>query len=307
MSIREFDPSARRRGLWHCLWIYLVALLAAVVTVRMLPNLSLLARAAVADVVATAIVFLASRMFSNSSFYDPYWSAAPPILALYWLVAASGGWGGITGTMTAGTYRAILVLGLIWYWGVRLTANWMRRWGGMKDEDWRYTQLKQGAGSLEWLMDLVGIHLFPTVQVFLGSLAIYVVMANAAAADRLLGLADALGVIVTIGAIVLETVADRQLIRFRREGSGKGEVLDSGIWAVVRHPNYLGEILFWWGLWIFSTAAAPFNWWVLIGPVTMTALFVFVSVPLMDRHLEERYPAYREHRESTPALIPGIF
>jgi steroid 5-alpha reductase family enzyme len=302
------DTNARKRGLWHCLWIYLVALLAAIVTVRATPGMSLLARAGLADVVATLVVFLASRLLRNSSFYDPYWSVAPPILALYWLVAAFGGWSGPGAwPPAAGTVRAILVTALIWYWAVRLTANWIRRWRGTADEDWRYLELKKRAGGFEWVVDLVGIQLFPTAQVFLGSLGIYVVMTNVGSRASGLGLLDALGLAITVSAILLETVADRQLIRFRTTRSSDSEILTSGIWGVVRHPNYLGEILFWWGMWVFATAAAPFAWWTLTGPVAMTALFVFVSVPWMDRHLEERYPAYREHRESTSALIPRVY
>jgi len=298
----------RARGLLRCAFIYAVALMAAVLTVRAMPGSSLLVRAAAADLVATLVVFVFSRLLKNSSYYDPYWSVVPPVLALYWLVAAAGGTDlrAVLLDLSPGTVRALIMAALIWYWAVRLTANWVRRWRGVGDEDWRYVQLKERAGAAGWLIDLVGIQLYPSIQVFLGSLAIYVVMTNAGSAAHLIGLVDVVGILVMVGAILLETVADRQLIRFRRGDRAGGQILDTGLWGVVRHPNYLGEILFWWGLWILALAGSPI-WWTLIGPVSMTALFALISIPMMDKHLEDRYPAYARHKEDTAALVPRVF
>jgi steroid 5-alpha reductase family enzyme len=77
-----------------------------------------------------------------------------------------------------------------------------------------------------------------------------------------------------------------------------------GLWRYSRHPNYLGEILFWWGLWLFGLAAAPDWWWTVIGPITMVLLFVFVSVPMMDRRSTARRPGYVRHMRRVPALFP---
>ncbi len=246
------------------MFIYALALMAAVLTVRATPDNSLLVRAAVAALAAT-LVDLSPR-----------------------------------------TIRALIMTALIWCWSVRLTANWVRRWRGIGDEDWRYVQLRERAGRAGWLVDLVGIQLYPTIQVFLGSLAVHAVMIDIGSAAHLIGLIDLLGIAVTVGAILLETVADRQLIRFCGGDRSDGPVPDSGLWSVVRHPNYLGEILFWWGIWILSMAGSQ-SWWTAIGPVSMTALFALISVPMMDRHLEDRYPEYALHRQHTAALVPWLF
>ena len=79
--------------------------------------------------------------------------------------------------------------------------------------------------------------------------------------------------------------------------------ITTGVWAWCRHPNYLGEVGFWWGLFLFALAAGWGNWWTIAGPAAMTILFVFISVPLMDRRMLRR-PGYAEYLNRVPALIP---
>ena len=81
-------------------------------------------------------------------------------------------------------------------------------------------------------------------------------------------------------------------------------MLDTGLWAALRHPNYVGEGLFWWGLWLFGLAADPGWWWTVAGPAAITALFTFVSVPWMDRRMEARHPGWLARRAHVPALWP---
>lgn len=121
----------------------------------------------IADLLATLVVFVASRIHHNSSFYDAYWSVLPPYLALWWWLAAD---------VALDDARAWLVLGVIALWAVRLTANWVRTFPGLHHEDWRYPLVRERAGRLELLADLVGIHLVPTLQVFLGLVPAYVVL-----------------------------------------------------------------------------------------------------------------------------------
>jgi steroid 5-alpha reductase family enzyme len=72
----------------------------------------------------------------------------------------------------------------------------------------------------------------------------------------------------------------------------------------LRHPNYFGEISFWWGLWLFGVAADPGFWWTIVGPLVMTALFTFISVPMIDRRLRAKKPGYIDPMRRTPAVIP---
>ena len=243
-----------------------------------------------ADLAATAVVFAASMGVGNSSLYDPYWSVAPAVIVVAWVTPAA---------------RPVLVLALVLIWAVRLTANWAISWRGLAQEDWRYVQIRaRTAGRLPWwLVSLTGVQLMPTLVVFAGLLAVWPAVT---VTGHHLGPLDAAATAVTAAAIAVETLADRQLRRFAADPANRGRIIESGLWRFSRHPNYLGEIGFWWGMWLFALAAAPSWWWTVAGPVAMVLLFAFVSVPMMDRRSLERRPAYAEHMRRVPALLPGL-
>ena len=101
-----------------------------------------------------------------------------------------------------------------------------------------------------------------------------------------------------------EATADRQLHRFTAASPPPGEFLRSGLWAWCRHPNYLGEILFWWGLFAFSLAAGVISWWTAVGAIAITVMFRLVSLPMIERRMIERRPGYAEHARRTSLLLP---
>jgi steroid 5-alpha reductase family enzyme len=245
--------------------------------------------AALADLAGTAAVFGFSVAFDNSSVYDPYWSVAPLPLALYWAALGDGS-----------RARQALVLVLVAAWGVRLTGNCLWRWRDLGHEDFRYREIRARTGRWYWPASFVSIHLMPTIWVFLGLVPVWVALGRSGA----LGLVDALAAVVTAAAVAVEAVADWQLQAFLRRRTGPDDVLASGLWALSRHPNYFGEVLFWWGLWLFGLAADPSWWWTVVGPVSITLLFAVVSVPWMDRRMLARHPAWAAHVARTSALVP---
>jgi steroid 5-alpha reductase family enzyme len=204
---------------------------------------------------------------------------------------------------TALTGRQAAVVLLVLAWAIRLTANWASSWRGLHHEDWRYVQVRERRPRLLpwWLINLTGIQLLPTLVVFAGLLPVWPAVT---ATGRPWGLADLAAVVVTAAAIAVEAVADRQLRRFARDPAHRGRTLDSGLWRYSRHPNYLGEIGFWWGMWLFGLAAAPSWWWTVLGPIAVVLLFTTVSVPLMDRRSLSRRPSYADHMRRVPALLP---
>jgi steroid 5-alpha reductase family enzyme len=272
---------------------YLVGLLAAVVTGRALDGAHPLVVIGAADLVGTLVVFRFSVAFDNSSFYDPYWSVAPVPIAVYWMLQAAPG---------TSALRGGLVLALVCVWGARLTWNWARGWTGLRHEDWRYVDLRAQTGRGYWAVSFLGLHLFPTVIVFLGCLPLQVGIATG---TRPFGVLDLVAAAVTGGAILLEATADAQLRRFRLRG-GPGGTLRSGLWARSRHPNYLGEMSFWWGLFLFALAAEPAAWWTGVGALAITVMFLVVSIPMLDRRMLARRPDYARTMEEIPALVPRL-
>jgi len=264
---------------------YVLALGAAAAATLAVPAAHPLLKVALATVVGTLVVFGFSRGFDNTSVYDPYWSVAPMLAAVY-LFAGPG----------AGGARSVVVLLLVTLWSWRLTLNWARSWKGLEHEDWRYSDIRKITGSAYWWASAFGLHLFPTIVVFLGLLPVHAALTS----DRPFGAFDVFAALVTAAAIAIETVADEQLSRFRRRPSAS--VCNVGLWRYSRHPNYLGEIGFWVGLWLFGLAAgAP--WWSALGPIAMLGLFLFASIPLMERHLLGRRAGYAEHRARTSMLV----
>lgn len=282
----------KTRGFLHQLLAYAGAITTAILVARALPgDLHAIWRVAIADLAATAVVFAFSRLHDNSSLYDPYWSVAPVAIAAYF------GWLGLS--TEAPTLRLVLVGSLVLVWGVRLTYNFFSGWPGLHHEDWRYQNFRRDFPRAYWLISFLGIHLFPTVLTFAGSLALYPAMAIDAAPISWI---DALAFIVCAGAIAIETVADAQLRAFTRRSDGT-QIMQDGLWRYSRHPNYLGEIGFWWGLWLFAIAAAPAFWWTVVGPLAINLLFVFISLPLIDRRHLRRRPAYRDHMRKVSGIL----
>jgi steroid 5-alpha reductase family enzyme len=246
----------------------------------------------IADVLATLVVFAASRLHHNSSFYDPYWSVLPPLLAIAWWIGSGA---------PVDDIRAWLVFLLIMVWAIRLTGNWIYTWPGVHHEDWRYPMLKEKAGRFEFVVDLMGIHVIPTLQVFAGMLPVYLVVTHR---DRAIASLDVVALVVGISAVALEFVADLQMHRFAA-AKQPGQVMDRGLWAWSRHPNYVGEVSFWLALGIFGLAAAPGAWWwAFVGTVLMLAMFLGASIPMMEKRSLERRPAYQDVVDRVALFFP---
>ena len=250
----------------------------------------------VADILATILIFAVSILFNNSSVYDPYWSVAPPIIVLYLIKIFPEG----------NEIRQFVLLALVLFWSIRLTVNWWRGWQGMKHQDWRYTSIAEKTGKLYWPVSFLGIHFMPTVFVFLGCMPLWYALSS----SEPFGVVDLVAALVTFSAIMIEWIADEQLIKFRNTSSGK-TFMQSGLWAVSRHPNYLGEISFWGGVFLFAVSATGLihsnGMWTVVGFISMVILFKFISIPLMEKRNIARKPGYQEYIKKVPALFPRLF
>ncbi|MBW2462800.1 MAG: DUF1295 domain-containing protein [Deltaproteobacteria bacterium] len=280
----------RRRGLVAQGAAYLLATAMALGVGLLLAGHDPWLRLGAADVVATLVVFAFSVGFSNSSLYDPYWSVAPPVLAMGWLALEGN----------AVTVRQALAFALIFIWGARLTYSFFRGWPGLSHEDWRYRDLRERTGGAYWLVSFLGIHFFPTALTFGGTVAYFA----AARGPAELNVIDGVAAATTALGIWLETTADRQLRDYGQRKPDAGAILKTGLWAHSRHPNYLGELLFWWGIALFAVAAGASLPYAVGGAAAITLLFVFVSIPMIERRMSARRAGWAEHSRRVPVLIP---
>ncbi|MBV9290838.1 MAG: DUF1295 domain-containing protein [Frankiales bacterium] len=294
---RSLAGMSRAGSLTVVVGCYLLAGVAALVTAGLLQHEHPITIAFVADIVATAVIFLLSVVLANASLYDPYWSVAPPVIAIAWAASAPSG-------LPSGVKaRQILVIALVAIWAIRLTGNWAIGWHGLTQEDWRYIDLRDSTrGRLPWwLVNLIGIQLVPTLVVFAGLLPLWPALGAPTHGFNAL---DVVAIVVTGVAVLVETVADNQMRAFARDPANRGRSCDSGLWALSRHPNYLGEIGTWCGLFLFGLAADPTWWWTVVGPVVMVLLFETASIPMMEDRSLQRRSDYADYQRRVPRLLP---
>jgi steroid 5-alpha reductase family enzyme len=288
-----------RKTTLYLVCAYAAALLAGAALYRALPEgWSLPAKSFAADIAATAVVFLFSVRAGNSSIYDPYWSVAPAVLCLFWYLNGA-----------PDTHRLLLLLFLaaVIFQSVRLTVNWAVSWGGMNHEDWRYRSFRIRFPRSYWLVSFSAVHLFPTVMVFAGLYPAYITLTtgfddNLGPAGRCAAIG---GVLIMAAGTVLEHTADIQLHRYRSAAGHSGQVITEGLWQYSRHPNYLGEILFWFGIAVFSQPSAGGRLWFFLFPAAMLALFLGYSIPAMEKRLLATRSGYQAVQQSTAKLIPS--
>lgn len=290
VRVAQTDEVQFWRGTAWVVTAYLVALVVGWLGGELCGSSDPLVVAFWADIAATLAVFVFSFAFQNSSFYDAYWSVAPIAIVGWWVVDA-----GAAGDPT----RQAIVLAGVAFWGTRLTANWLSGWSGLHHEDWRYVDLQRQTGFAYWLVSLTGLHLFPTLMVFAGLWSAYVAVTAPAPTWWL----DLVGGAVLFGAVLLEGFADRQLRQWRERQPDPLAYIDEGLWHYSRHPNYLGELSFWFGLWLVALAADPSQWQTVLGPLLMAGLFRFASIPLMEARMLRKRPAYAEQIATTSMLF----
>lgn len=286
------DPR-KKKGIILQIIAYISALVVAIFVGNLCSGMHVLLQVLWADLAATVVIFIFSQIFHNSSFYDAYWSVAPAVIVSYYLFAPI--------METADPIRVWIVFLLVQYWSWRLTLNFFRGWKGLHQQDWRYDDLAAKTGKFFPIVDLLGIQIFPTLMVFAACLPLY----WAYMSETPFGILDIIATIVTFGAITIELIADNQLNYFIKNKKEKGSTLTSGLWAYSRHPNYFGEMMFWWGIFLFGLAASPGNWMNYIaGGITISILFFFISIPMIDKRMMQRRNNYQEIKDSISGIIP---
>lgn len=264
--------------------IYAVATAFAVVLFNFLPWnmwLSLL----VTDVATTVLVFVFSLIFRNASVYDPYWSVQPIVIVIAFA------WG-----KSINIAQILLIVAVIG-WGLRLTGNWAYTFHNLTCQDWRYTMLHDKTGKWYPVINFVGIHLVPTLVVYGCILPVAFALTSEVAVNAL----ECVFVAVSVGAFVMQGIADVQMQRYRANRTTP--FIRTGLWKYSRHPNYLGEILMWWGIALACLSLMPDKWYLVAGAVANTVLFLVVSIPMADNR-QSRKNGFGEYKAQTRVLLP---
>lgn len=195
--------------------------------------------------------------------------------------------------------RGLLVGILVSIWGLRLAWHIHKRNKG-KAEDYRYLAWRKEWGKWFYPRSYVQVYLLQGILLFLIVLPVLLINKNVGPS---LGVLDFVGVVIWLFGFYFEVVGDAQLARFIKNPANKGKLMQSGLWAYTRHPNYFGEVTQWWGIWLVALSV-PSGVFAIIGPLTITFLILKVSgIPLLEKKMEEN-PEFSEYKRKTSIFIP---
>lgn len=195
--------------------------------------------------------------------------------------------------------RGLLVTALVAVWAFRLSLHIFFRNRG-KSEDRRYATWREEWGVWFPLRAFFQVFVLQGMLLLLVATPIVAINVSRGGAWALL---DFLGISLWIVGFAFETIGDLQLVRFIRNPENRGKILRTGLWKYTRHPNYFGEVLLWWGVFVIGLST-PLGWIGIVGPLTITILILFVSgVPLLEKGMAGN-PEFEMYKKETSIFFP---
>lgn len=239
------------------------------------------------DVISTFIIYLLSLVIKNSSLYDAYWSLTPWVMLTYLI---------ILNYTNLNIYHYVVYI-VFSFWSFRLTLNWIITFENRKWIDWRYQDLKAKSNKYTWqFINFFGIMMMPTLLVFVAFIPlVYVININ-------LNALSLIGSFIILIGTLLELFSDHYMHKFLKSNQ-HNEVINIGLWKYSRHPNYLGEILIWVGVYLILLLSAYEYWYLFVGMLLMILLFNFISIPLAEKRQLSKRSTYKEYQLETSRLL----
>ncbi|MBM4176479.1 MAG: DUF1295 domain-containing protein [Ignavibacteria bacterium] len=236
-----------------------------------------------------SIFFLIAQRINNNSIVDYAWGGGFILVALFNLIFA------------AEIYeRQIIITLLILIWGIRLILHIYRRNKG-KPEDYRYTDMRKRWGKKVVWKSFLYVFMLQGFLLLIISCPIIIINVYS---EPGLTFADIIGVAIWLFGFLFESISDDQLWKFvRNEKKNRDQIMTKGLWHYSRHPNYFGEAVVWWGIFII-TLSAPNGIYSIFSPILITFLLLKVSgVPLLEKRYADN-PAFQEYAKKTNKFIP---
>lgn len=249
--------------------------------------------------------YIVGIILKNAGIVDVGWGAGFVLLAAFQWVKTPTPFG-------------LFLLVPVFLWGTRLAFHIGKRNFG-KAEDFRYAAFRKDWGKSYYLRSYFQLFMFQGLLMGIISMpflfGMQVIAIKRALSsfyiDSFAGLLTVLqplfyvGLIICFGGLLYESVADRQLKKFTEQKENRGRLIKTGLWKTSRHPNYFGESVFWWGLYLMALSyGAP--WWSFVGPLTITLIIRFVSgVPMLEKRLEKK-AGYAAYAAEIPIFVPFL-
>jgi len=246
--------------------------------------LNLFLQSALIIYISMTVLFLVAILIKDNSIVDSFWGFGFLVITTYTLIAS----GDIT-------LKKILLLGMVALWSLRLVSHIFKR-NRKRGEDFRYQA---------WRKQWKNFYLRSYFQVILlqGSIMVLVaspiIMVNSSSGGQP-GFIYFLGITIFLAGFSFESIADIQLQNFKKDPENTGKLLTSGLWKFSRHPNYFGEAILWFGIWLIALPEVD-GVFTILSPLLITFLLRYVSgVPMMEKKYEgsEEWESYK--REAPP-------
>lgn len=278
-------------GIFILLISYVISIIIGIVSFNILEEYinNIYLKIFIADVVATIIIWIIGNIFKTASVYDPYWSVQTVVISIALIINK--------GQLSLGT---IIYLIPVILWAIRLTYNFIKTFNDLSYIDWRYKMLKEKTKFFYPVVNLLGIHLVPTIIVFLASMPLFYYIVN----DLSFNYLSVIGVIIMIIAVGFEYIADNNMHKFIKTRKSRSEINRTGIWKYSRHPNYFGEILFWYGMAVYLILPNINLWYFILGAILNNALFLFISIPMAEKKMMQYKDNFLEYKKEIRMLIP---
>ncbi len=253
-------------------------------------------------------LWLRSLKTKNVSVVDIYWGLGFAIVSI---VSGLGVWLGIfpsessrnpSGSTEAVGGLSLMQIGLggmVVLWGTRLATYLAIRNGG-KPEDYRYAAMRKNWGNRFELRSLFTVFILQSLLIWFISLPVQLAMTGRVEET----IRFVIGSAIWLAGFLFESIGDWQMYRFKQDQANRGKVMNRGLWRYTRHPNYFGDFLIWWGIFIVAAQAGSW-WWTILCPSLMSFLLLRVSgVTLLESSLKSRIEGYEEYIQKTSSFFP---
>ena len=244
----------------------------------------------ISNVVSTVIIWFIGVLISTASIYDPYWSVQTPVIYIFLLIKYKN--------LNVGN---LIYLELILFWAIRLTYNYTKTFHDITYIDWRYKKIKETTGKFYQIVNLLGICMVPTIIVYVASIPPILFVID----DLNFEYIQIIGYIIIFISVIIEMKADIDIHEFKKIRTDRNQIINIGLWKYSRHPNYFGEICFWYGVaMVYIFCDFTKNWYYIIGAILNNALFLGISIPLAEKNLRTYKEGFDEYKKKTSMLIP---